>query len=764
MISLRRLGIALPTLLVASVIGACATGDFTQPIARSGAATADKGDDDHRNPTPCPVSARVVVDRYGTATMEVRAGNFDAVTGAGAIYGKINRVVYTVTTSTGQTLLVNDVKVSPPNPLFTTSLTLLQGGDDATGKAGKSDHGATAPVHFDASDKVSVTVTIDRPSLASHQDATNDANNLAGPCTATVQAVIIKPADLLVGPFERLVTGGASVPAPDFGTVSPATPQTFSFKVSSPLNSLDADATCSLAVSGTNVGTPIVQWLTQQVHLTAGSSQTCQFTLTLPNPGTFTLAATATSADDPNPSNNTSTGTIVVRPSGQTIDVFVRSIAVDQGGGLTTPVGQIAANAAAQYVAAIAVKPGVGNQTSAPVSCSVKVTNLSSGAITTVPGTMSGPATAGADAFCRFSLTLASNANADVNYGIEVTVLTIGVANLDPTNTLAVNQAAIVRTDVSVSSVQMTVDGVLQGGLTTIPQGKTAVYTATFMNNSSRDATATCVVTAGAPSATPAPLLLNTPAQVTVGAGRTATCSFSYVFTQLVAENFTVTAANVSPIDANPDNNVFIFQTTSQSDHTFPGIDYSNVYASQNWVTDANGVPTVLNQETANITRITLTFAATTAILGDFKLSGTVTTDGRPLSNATWTVLGLTPGQNGFANCVKGVDPGYTSVNNQILNLSICAQEVPGQPGTQAIFVEYNSSFQGTLNNPNPQTLFGSSITFNVSLGWTLFGSQTTDHAGATLQFQLQQFSQPDYPNVHQLNQSGLVTVVRNGG
>jgi hypothetical protein len=783
MISLRRRAIALPTLAVAALFGACATNDLTQPVHSGGAASTDRGEGDHDNkkPIPCPATARVLIDKLGNATLEVRSGTFDNATNTGTPYGKIQNVEYTVKSPTGRKLLDGEAKVKPANALFTASLTVLQPAvtsskaDDDRYSSSKSP--VKPAVLFDPADSVLVTATIMRPSATStgdngHHDGESDNNDdaLGQTCTASVVAVVVRPADIAVG-VERLVDGGTAVPAPNFGDANPGTTYVFAAWVTSPANSLPADVTCSATVTGTSVANYQLTWLTQQVHVNGGGREACRFTLSLPIPDTYTISVTATSAGDPNATNNTATGTIVVKPNGQTIDVFVRSLAVDQGGGLTTAVGQVAADSAVQYVAAIAVKSG-GNQTSAPVSCSIKVTNVSTGAMTTVPGTMSGPATSGADALCRFSLTLPSNANADANYQIAVTALTQGVTNLDTNLTLLVNQSAIVRTDVGVIAVQMTVDGVLQAGLTTIAQGKTANYTATLKNTSSRDATVTCVVTAGPPGApTQAPVLLTTPAQLTVRAGQTATCGFSNVFTQLVAENFTVTVANVVPVDANPDNNVFTFQTTSQSDHTFPGIGISNVHATQRWVTDGKGVPTILNEESASITRITLTFAATTAILGDFTLSGTVTTDGPPnsghptietLSKATWTVPGLTPGQNGSPNCVKGVDPGYTSVNNQQLSLSICAQEVPGQPGTQAIFVEYDSSVKIALNNPDPLTLFGSSLTFNVSLAWTLFGSTVSDHACATLQFQLQD-PPTGVTNVYERTQTGLVSVTRNG-
>ena len=783
MISLRRQAVALPILAATAIFGACATNDLTQPNRSGPAATADRdrgSDKDSKKSGPCLVSARVVVDQFGNATLEVRSGTFDNTTNTGVPYGTIQGVAYTVKSPAGRRLLDAEARVRPPNALFTTSLTDLQPAgssheDDDRHSSSKSI--VTPALLFDPSDSVLVTAVVTQPSVTStsgnrHHEGESDGDEVSGrTCTASVVAVVLKPTDVALATFERVVDGGAAIPAPSFGNANPGTPYGFNAWVTSPAGSLPADVACSATVTGT-AGAAAYQltWLTQQIHVIGGGKEACRFTLAFPTPDTYIIRVTAASAGDPNGANNTSTGTIVVKPNGQTIDVFVRSIVMDLGGGSTAPLGQIKTGVASQYVAAIGATKDVGNVTSSPVTCSVTVTNLGTGVVSNVVGTVTGQASTTADALCRFSLILVGSGDADQDYRIDVTAQPTAAADIATgNNTFSATQTAIVRVDVSVNSVQLTVDTVIQTGLTNIPNGKTGHYKVTFLNTSDRDATITCAVTAGAPgtAAAAVPLIAGSPARLLIPKKNgTAFCSFDYTFPQIMAVNFTVTATDVTPKDENPGNNVFSFQTTAVSDHTFPAIDVSNVHALQAWVTDSKGVPTILNEETANITRITLTFAATTTVLGDFTLSGTVTTDAPPtashpidtLSKATWTVSGLTP-----RSCRTGVDPGYRAVNGQTLTLTICAEDVPGDPTTQAISIEYGSSSQGLVGPPDPLGLFGTQVTFDVSLGWKLFGSTTSDHAGATVQFEIQDVP-TSIPNVFRKTNTGHVIVTRNGG
>lgn len=663
MISLRRWAIALQTVAAAALFSACATSDLTLPVHSGASATTDRRDDDrdHRPPAPCLATARVVVDKLGNATLEVRSGTFDNVTNTGTPYGLIRNVEYTIKSPAGKVLLDKEEKVKPANALFTRSITVLQPAV-TTGKDsddGKSKSKIIKPaVLFDPVDVVSVEVTVERPRTASpghdgHHDRDHDDDDEAVTCTVVIRA-------------------------------------------------------------------PVVQ----------------------------------------------------LKPSGQTIDVFVDSIELDLGNNQRVALGQIAAGVSANYIATIRATPLVGNNTSAPVTCSVTVFKGTT-VVTTVTGTVTGAASTTSAALCRFSLTLAGNGDLDENYRIQVTTGPITADDIATgNNTLSATQTAIVRVDVSITQIRLVVDTKVLAALSPIPKGKTGHYTVTFTNPSSRAAKINCTVTAGPAGTVAVPVsLVGTVNPITIPAnGGTATCKFDYVFSQLVAVNFAVSTGSMLPLDSDPSNNAQEFQTVVESDHTFPAIDRSNVHALQKWVTDpTTHAVTILSEQGTSISRITLAFAATAETLGDFKLTGIVTTgstptESRPISKATLTALALPRARNGFPSCVSGVDAGATAVNQHQLNLSICAQEVPGDATVQAIYVEYESSVQTPIASPLAATLFGSSITFDVSLEWTLFGSTFKDNAGALLQFQLQEVSPgPDLPNNHEKTQTGVVIVKRNG-
>jgi hypothetical protein len=372
----------------------------------------------------------------------------------------------------------------------------------------------------------------------------------------------------------------------------------------------------------------------------------------------------------------------------------------------------------------------------------------------------------GASEPCTFTLQLPEG-----QHTVRVTAQAVALADTDASNNsteAAVDVSGVPGTaDVSVASVSLSVDGTVQSGLSSIPKGKVGNYTITFLNSGSGSATAVCGVTAGTLLGLPVSIAVITPNPITIPAGGTATCHFNYVFPMLAAVDFVVSATGVQPDDTDPDDNSFSFQTVSSSDHTFPAITNTNIHALQRTLTDASGNVVQLTEQSTSINRITLTFAAATAVIGRFKLTGSIVSEGRPISSGTWTVNELRPGQFGFPNCVTGVDQGATVVNNHSLRLKICAQEVAGEPGIQAIYVEYESATQGPVASPIPASLFGSEVTFDVTLDWTLNGSTFAgpgyeDRASALLRFALQNLD-TGFPNIQEKTQTGQVTVVRNG-
>jgi hypothetical protein len=180
-------------------------------------------------------------------------------------------------------------------------------------------------------------------------------------------------------------------------------------------------------------------------------------------------------------------------------------------------------------------------------------------------------------------------------------------------------------------------------------------------------------------------------------------------------------------------------------------------------VTDAAGNVTKVNQYSTDITRITLTFTQTKDIIGDFKLTGSMSSNGNTLTSATLDAPRLTPGTATSPSCVTGVST-QASVFPETFTLKVCAAALPRDPTTQEIFIEYSSKLPvGTkVNSPDPSGLFGDDAIFSVNLDWTLAGSTISDHADAVLKFTILTTNQGT--NSWYKLQDGLVTVIRNGG
>lgn len=590
-----------------------------------------------------------------------------------------------------------------------------------------------------------------------------DANPANNSVSGTIEAK--KAADVSVTRIDRFVEGSDAIQGPALGEVVAGGTHTFAAQVSSPAGSLNALATCAVAINGVAVPAEQIEWVTQNLTLSGGSTTQCVFRLRLPAAGLYSISVTATAAGDPNTANNTAAADINVRAASEndpTVNLAVASIRRLIDGDLL-PLGEVPSNVAANYVASVTVLPG-GNQTSSAFTCSARATNTRTGAVMLVPGVASGVASTTTTRDCAFTLTLSANGVSDETYTIAVTANPIGVAEVAPSNNVATaTQRAIVRSDVSVSNVQMIVDGQIQQNTLRIPKGKTATYVVTFNNGSDVPVTYSCQIFAGSPGAIPQAITPASGAFNTAQPGEDKTCTFTYTYSQLVVINFAVSATGVMPLDGDLTNNTATFQTVSQGDQTFPAITSTNVHALQTWITNDAGTPIELVEQSMGVTRITLTFAATTAILGDFKLSGSVKTDGREISTATWTVQNLQPGSGGFPLCRTGVDAGSSSPANHTIVLKICAQEVPGSPDVQAIYVEYSSVLGAPVVNPSPSILFADALTFDVALDWTLYGTTVPDRATASLSFPLQTGG-TGFANSYQKTQTGEVTVIRNGG
>jgi len=594
-------------------------------------------------------------------------------------------------------------------------------------------------------------------------DGFMDANPANNSVAGSIEAK--KAPDVAVTKLVRVIDGGAPAVAPALGEVVAGVTHTFRATVSSPAGSLNAQATCSAMLNGAPIATDQISWTTQTFSLAGGSSADCTFTLTLPDAGAYVVAVTVSAPNDPVATNNTAAGDLLVRSAGAndaTVNLEVSDINRVVNGERVS-LAEVPSNTDASYAASIKVVAG-GNRDNAAATCSAKATNARTSAVVVVPGTVTGTASTSSEAVCAFHLTLSANGASDETYTIVVSATPVGAAEVAPANNSTSGSIrAIVRSNIGVSNVQMVVDGQLQSGTLSILKGKTATYIVTFNNASEQVTTYSCQVFAAQPGGMPVGVTVTSGAFVTALPGQDNTCTFTYSFPQIMAINFTVTASTVSPADSDLTDNAATFQTVAKGDQTFPAINSTNVHALQTWLSDASNTATHVSEQSMGITRITLTFAATTAILGDFTLNGRVSTDGRTLNAATWTVHDLLPGQDGFPSCREGVDAGATMATTYNIKLKICAQEVPLTPGVQAIYVEYASVLPAPLDNPPAAMLFGSALQFDVSLGWRLYGTTTDDHASASLSFPLQTTS-TGFAGSWSTTQTGDVTVIRNGG
>lgn len=692
----------------------------------------------------CRISVTAVINGAGKAVLVARTGAFDQATGEQDPDGSFDKVQWKIYNPKGKLVLTkNDNDVN--GVVFVTTL----------------------PGYVDASYRIDVEALI-----KSHSGKKGTAV-----VRGTAVPVFAPDIDLTSETIELLVDGGRQ----PLTTVEPNSVNTYVVDIANATtfggtpSTLGIKSLCVVRVDGqlqfagfspgfSYVGSPYQ-------YIGPGESAPCAFTLSLSD-GAHTIKVTAVAQDlffDWSEHNNSTTATVVagsVTPT-ETIDLIVRSIERDLGNDATEPLGEVEAGTPANYLARIGALPDVGTATSANATCSVKVLNVRTGqtVINGLSGTVTGAASSGQDALCRFALTLAGNALVDEPYRIEATAQPINAAELSAgNNTLSTGVAAIVRADVGLGAVQLSVDGVAQTDLSSVKQGKTGVFTVSVANPSTMfPATVNCGATASS-SGEPAVSipLVGATNPITVSPGGSATCRFDYTFTQLSVVDFTITATPTAPVDPELTNNTVSFSTTVLSDNTFPGIDGSNIFARQQWTINvATGNPTNLTEQKAHIRQITLAFANANGVIGDFKLGGKITTAGRTLSQATWTVNDLMSAPLDAPNCKNGVDANPTTVNNHLVELRICSIGRPG--GVQEIFVEYEIRTVTSLPNPQPDNLFADELTFDVNLDWTLEGSSIPDHASAQISFGLVETSGA-FAHIRVKNHTGMITVIRNGG
>jgi hypothetical protein len=691
----------------------------------------------------CRISASVLLNAAGKASLIVRTGTYNQATGEHEPDGTFEKVQWKVYDNKGK-LKSTSNNSSASGTVFVTPI----------------------------STTVLANYRVDVEALVrSHTGKKGTAVVRASAAVAYAPDI-----DLSTETIELLVDGARQ----PIGTLVPNTPHTFVVDIANLTTFGGTPSTtgikslCVVRVDGQLqvMGlTPGFSYAESPLQYVApGATVPCAFTLAL-GEGTHTIKVTAVAQDlffDAAEHNNSTTATVVVGPAAPvgTVDLVLRSIERDLGAGATEPLGEVSARTPASYVARIGALPDAGTATSANASCRVNVVNTRTGqtTISGLAGSVTGTASAAQDALCRFSLTLADNDLTDEQYRIEVSAQPTDATELSAANNSgSADVTAIARADVDLTTVELSVDGVVQADLSSVKQGKTGVFTATIANPSLVfPARVNCAATASAGGSAPASVpLVGSTNPVVVPAGGSATCRFDYTFTQLTVVDFSFTAMPIAPVDTDVANNTVSFSTTVLSDNTFPGIDGSNIFARQQWTIDpATGTPTNLNEQKAHIRQITLAFANATGVIGDFTLAGKITTGGRTLSQATWTVQDLMSAPLNTPSCRNGVDANPTTVNNHVVELRICSIGRAG--GVQEIFVEYEIRTVTSLMNPQPDHLFADELTFDVRLDWTLAGSSLPDFASALISFGLVE-SSGAFAHIRVKNHTGLITVIRNG-
>jgi hypothetical protein len=451
----------------------------------------------------------------------------------------------------------------------------------------------------------------------------------------------------------------------------------------------------------------------------------------------ITVHADPTNANEISNANNTKVGTQRVTP--KMVDVFVASVSRVSGTTLV-PVDSVPANITAQYIASIGVA-GASSDVSCVVNVKPRVNRLGATVITGLAGTVATPATPSEPAKCSFSINLVGNGDFDELYDIEVVAHPIGAIELGgQPNTVSVEQLAIVRVDITMDPVTMTVDGVSANPLT-ITRGKTGVYHAIIRNNSTRSAQMRCDVTVnGQPLDLPASL-----DAFTLAAGATQDCTFSITHSTLLVADILVVATALSPLDNNVDNNEQHVITTPVGDGHFVGVENATFLASETRRLDALGNVVLLASDPQNVevTNLALFVTDSRTPIGYFKLVGSLSSNGVEFSrdsvggplDSTDPQLALNPGLPGIPSCINASRTNPLFKNNHTATLRICAEPV-GQTSKQQITVSYASSKSGQVVNP---VLFGNTVTVDVTLSWALAGAPVgvTDRAQARVEIDL---------------------------
>lgn len=316
MISLRIFKSSAVVLFGATLFVACSDGPNDPFAGRSATGRAPmaanfdgKVGSTGNSPKSGSIDARVLLDKSGNATLEVRTGTFDDRTNTGTPDGVFQSIQYKVLTATGQQVVVHNVDLSTSTSKYVAVINLCSNSDDNA-----DTHGADCSTKFGSGWAVSVQATLKGVGGDdSRTDVVRANARVANLADVDPSATV----DLAAQPLQRVGNGlnATSVIALDTAKVNETVTIRATFtNTSTHATAIDCAMNAAAALSAHPVGA------VSNVAVPPGSSAVCQYSVNAIALGSYPISVAATpttsSPGDPNAANNIAPGTLVVRASG----------------------------------------------------------------------------------------------------------------------------------------------------------------------------------------------------------------------------------------------------------------------------------------------------------------------------------------------------------------------------------------------------------------------------------------------------------------
>ncbi len=249
---------------------------------------------------------------------------------------------------------------------------------------------------------------------------------------------------------------------------------------------------------------------------------------------------------------------------------------------------------------------------------------------------------------------------------------------------------------------------------------------------------------------------------ITIQPNASSSCLFAVMSAAIGPDNITVTAKPVAtaPVDPNLTNNAASVSITSVAAGAFTDIANAAVTEQQVWTLSSGGTLIDRSTQQSDLSQLTMLVTQTQAVLGTFSLTGSVVNSaGDTLSTGTTGLLQLLASSNTNPLCQQVVVP-YAKNFTQT-TLSICANQNGDSANFQAVSVTYNEEQNGDVANQSTAKIFSlpasttvgyDSLTFDVTLNFTITGAASSDFAHAKV------IAFVTKPSVQSTDQSGDIT------